>query len=402
MNKSLENLINRPIESIILIGLFIRPFIAESAFKLLGLFIDITFIVLIFLYIFKKPLPRKPIDWACFIFFLSLMFSLIFTANITGGLLKFYQYTSLLFIFYFIRLNNILPKNKLLLIFSLSAFFVSVYSLRCLFFISAYVLKNYTLPNTFAAEFITRERAFSPFISPNLLAGYLAIVFMTCLGVTVKILAEKKKTLILPINITSLIIILITVFLTKSLGVLIILTIAIFLFLLLTKLINKKTLLIIALFISVFLSIANTRSKNINTYTQPNFSLSQRIDYTKNTLEIIKNHPWVGTGIGNFSLPQTRYTHNSYLQIWAELGLLPLLAWLAIVFIFLNRFILLLQTKVDYQELGIFLGGLVFLLHNLIDFSFFIGQVSFLWWAILGLVFHISDKTNDHNAKPAG
>ena len=36
-------------------------------------------------------------------------------------------------------------------------------------------------------------------------------------------------------------------------------------------------------------------------------------------------------------------------------------------------------------KIGLFCGGCAFLLHNLVDLSFYFSQVSFFWWIILGL-----------------
>jgi O-antigen ligase len=121
-------------------------------------------------------------------------------------------------------------------------------------------------------------------------------------------------------------------------------------------------------------------------FTQPLFSLHKRVLYWKESIEIIRQHPFKGIGIGNLSLKETRFSHNSYLQLWAETGILGLLSWLGIIFIFLTENIKKIKLSSNKKFLaGIISGGVAFLLHNLIDFSFFIPQISFLWWVILGM-----------------
>ena len=110
--------------------------------------------------------------------------------------------------------------------------------------------------------------------------------------------------------------------------------------------------------------------------------LARRILVIDTELKIIKEHPLKGVGLGSFSLKESRYSHNSYLQIWAETGIIGFMLWLVIVFLFLKKFFL---AKNKTYNIAIFCAGLTFLIHNLIDFSFFISGVSFLWWVVLGL-----------------
>ena len=56
-----------------------------------------------------------------------------------------------------------------------------------------------------------------------------------------------------------------------------------------------------------------------------------RLNYWADSLKIIKVYPWTGTGLGNFNLTYARYAHNSYLQIWAEMGILGIIAFLWLI-----------------------------------------------------------------------
>ena len=73
-----------------------------------------------------------------------------------------------------------------------------------------------------------------------------------------------------------------------------------------------------------------------------------RLIFWKNTLAMVRDHPWLGVGLGNFKLHYPLYhraveldwtfdeehqlerTHNDHLQILAEVGLLGLVAWISI------------------------------------------------------------------------
>jgi len=77
-------------------------------------------------------------------------------------------------------------------------------------------------------------------------------------------------------------------------------------------------------------------------------SLSLRVIFWRNTLEMVGDHPWFGVGLGNFKLLYPLYhravvvdwtfdeehqllkVHNDHLQCLAETGLVGLLAWLSL------------------------------------------------------------------------
>jgi len=119
-------------------------------------------------------------------------------------------------------------------------------------------------------------------------------------------------------------------------------------------------------------------------YLQPIFSTMMRLNYWRDTLKIIKFTPLTGLGLGNFNLAQSRYAHNSYLQLWAEMGILgPLtILWLIILVIKSS----LKNIRDSYYIAGLFISNIVFLLHNFIDFTFFLPEVAVIWWTIFGLI----------------
>ena len=84
----------------------------------------------------------------------------------------------------------------------------------------------------------------------------------------------------------------------------------------------------------------------------------------------------------------SHYSHNVFLQIMAETGVLGLLSFLGIVFMFLKTGLSRIRVRSWRQGLsiGLFCAGCFFLIHNLDDLSFYFGQVSLFWWAILGLL----------------
>lgn len=346
-------------------------------------------------YSLSKHIKIKLIDKALLIFFLSLLLSTLNSNNILVNLSQIYKYLSLTAVFYIARLCNKNERKQILYVLLLSAILISLYSLHYLFFGSQFTLE-YLSENSanciFAKEFLASKRAFVPFFSPNLLAGYLIAIIMICLNITVR--GKKEKEGLFFLSAFCLPVSALTLFFTKSTGGGLVFIIIFSLFLLLGKLLNKKNGLIIFSLIILFGAIAVNRELKEASFKKPLFSLNKKISYWKETVKIIEQHPLTGVGVGNFSLKETRAAHNSYLQIWAEMGILGLLSWLVIVFIFIKEGVKNLYSKSNYYNLGILMSGLSFLLYNLIDFSFFVSQSAFLFWIVLGFI------VNNENQAP--
>jgi O-antigen ligase len=126
-----------------------------------------------------------------------------------------------------------------------------------------------------------------------------------------------------------------------------------------------------------------------------------RLKVWRGTMEIIKNHPLTGTGLGTFafSFPPFRtsgitsrytYAHNDFLEFTSELGLLflPLLLWLIFsasrsgIRIFFN-------TKSSLKRgvsLGCTIGVLAIIIHSFFDFNLQIPANALLFFSYLGMI----------------
>ena len=380
---------------IILGYVFFRPFISEPPFWKLDAALNGLLLLSLAGYSLKKRLKIKLIDKVILIFFLSLFLSTINSNNIVAGLSQIYKYLALIAVFYIARLSNIKEQKQIFYVLLISTSLVSLYSLHFLFTVSQFALEYLSKNNItylFAEEFLAPKRAFVPFFSPNLLAGYLITVIMICLNIIIQKRKEKKSLFVL--SVFCLCLSALTLFFTKSVGGWLVFIITSSLFLLLGKLLNKKSILIIFSLVILLGAIAVNRELNAPCFKKPLFSLEKRISYWKETVKIIGLHPLIGVGVGNFSLKETRAAHNSYLQIWAETGILGIVSWLMIVFIFIKKGVKNLYSGKNYYSLGIFMSGLSFLFYNLIDYSFFISQSAFLFWMVLGFTVREEDRIN--------
>ena len=124
----------------------------------------------------------------------------------------------------------------------------------------------------------------------------------------------------------------------------------------------------------------------------------------KSALSILIDYPWTGTGLGTFKIiyPQymlpganeANFVHNSYLQIGSELGLPGLLAicYAAGVWIFrgLSRLTALSDRDNRILVQGLFLAGLCFCFHNLMDYDLYVPSLGLIGFMLLGLGGNIS------------
>jgi len=155
--------------------------------------------------------------------------------------------------------------------------------------------------------------------------------------------------------------------------------------------------LVILLFIGFFLTKPTIRERTISLFNFHHRSQLFRSLVWKGSLKMIKAHPFLGTGIGTFEVAypnykfggcSTKMAHNTYLQMGVEMGVLGIITYLSLIvtafFIFRER------LRESSSSERIFLGGLLsgsvaFLIHNLVDYSWYIPATGGLFWIVLAL-----------------
>lgn len=121
---------------------------------------------------------------------------------------------------------------------------------------------------------------------------------------------------------------------------------------------------------------------------------SNRFRYWLAALKMIKDHPFIGTGIGTFManfpayLPRitVSYAHNCYLQMWAETGIFSLFGFLAFIcsifYLSVKKFIL----SRDFFLLGLLAGVTGFLTHSFFESNLYSLRLAVLFWIWVGLI----------------
>ena len=119
-----------------------------------------------------------------------------------------------------------------------------------------------------------------------------------------------------------------------------------------------------------------------------------RFTIWKAALQMIKDNPFFGKGIGTFMDYSTKYittsspvyAHNCYLQIWAETGIFSLVSFLLFACSLLISGAKAFISRKDFWLLGLLCGTFGFFAHSFFDTQFYSLQLSFLFWTMAGLL----------------
>ena len=138
-------------------------------------------------------------------------------------------------------------------------------------------------------------------------------------------------------------------------------------------------------------------------------SANQRLNFYKKAIDLSFNKPFAGYGLGSWkyeSLPYDDdnnnndilvpyYTHNDFLQILFELGIIGLAAYLFFLIILFKK-ILFLEDKLRGILIIIFI---VFVINSLLNFPIHRSQEIIPFILIASMIFSYSKKTNESKGK---
>ncbi|MCM8780437.1 MAG: O-antigen ligase family protein [Candidatus Omnitrophica bacterium] len=314
------------------------------------------------------------IKYPLLLFTTSIFICLIFSQDRITSAKEIYKYIGGIILLVFTASLPTSEKNRVI------SYLVNVGLIISLLAIYQYTfgfshLVNYTgkkeITDLFTLDYISRRRPFLPFVTPNLLGGYLAMI------IPLGLIYKKKIWIVIPIAVALV--------LTASLGALLSLLVGLILYFYLKGGLNQKSIVPIFVILAIISLVFIFRSSAQKYHTQPIFSTLMRLNYWQDSLKIIKKYPLIGVGLGNFNLANSRYAHNSYLQLWAEMGVLGIIAFLWLVVAILKYNLERLKNHNRTTYIPLITSVVIFLVHNLIDFSFFLAEISFVWWVVMGL-----------------
>jgi O-antigen ligase len=255
------------------------------------------------------------------------------------------------------------------------------------------------------------------FLNHNHLAGYLEMVFPLGLG-----LLLMDRPILHPLLWSFLLIlILAALFFSMSRGgwiaVLIASGLMLAAFAVEKGLRRQKVAVVIAAFLLVagisFLGsdVLIERLQSLQNPDEPNLA-AIRLPVWAACVQLIRQHPWLGTGLGTFPWSFTavrppglgwrfREAHNDYLQIATELGLPVLIPVVWGLYLVFKIGFQALQQRAGQFRAGVTLGALggitAILVHSLIDFNIQITSNGILFSVLVGMIAaqgsHCADPT---------
>lgn len=253
------------------------------------------------------------------------------------------------------------------------------------------------------------NRLASFYLSPNHLAMYLAPGIIFGCFFLMNYFSEKKHARFAIVFLLS-VIMLIALYFTYSYAT----WLAVLFSVLLTFLISKQSKKNVSLFSLVlflifsFLLISQSRTQKFSDLiaVSERSSISSRMMIWHVSIELIKKHPLVGIGPGNFqnaylsmqpyfppylewAVPQP---HNIFLAFWLQTGILGLLGFLLLLFfIFKTLLVLIKNNKSATLAAPLFAFFLYTVLHGLVDTTYWKNDLAFLFWICLFLTLSLKN-----------
>ncbi len=261
------------------------------------------------------------------------------------------------------------------------------------------------------------------YVNKNHLAGYLEMAIPLSLGMMLTRIDRGKK-IILGYGVVLMIVALVMT-LSRGGWIGFSVSLALALFLLAKKGYYSKTFISFSIFGLIIVSILAVigATSIINRISQTEEAVNKPISYNfrvklwLGSLEIIKENPFLGTGLGTFgsAFPKYRprntdqlniWTHNDYLQAISEMGIfiLPIILW--IIFVTLKSgFMTFLKTRSKFKEgvaFGATCGISAILIHSLVDFNLHIMANALFFTILTGmLMVPFEPKKQKKNRKKA-
>lgn len=383
------------IELFALGAVFFLPFSKSAA--------EITLVVALALWILRKwpwdeRFPSiKPFNTAYLLFLAFTLLSLIHVPQehwtlVLRGFWKWLRWIAAFFMFYELALN---PKR----IHRFLGVFLLMIGLVCLngayqLFAGMDLVKNYSIhiPGRFM-------RLKSSLGSPNSLACFLSM----SLPLTFYLWLKQKTWSLKSGGILALLILIAVALLTTlSRGAVLGLLVAAFLYLAFRG--NIKTLLLVVFSTALlFFSSKLFFSNFVSSLNFKDITIGERFRFWQISWDMIRAHPLVGNGVNMYyqkfsefapaSESYRGYAHNCYLQMWSEIGIFGLIAFLwPLVFVLgKNMFI---KKTMDYNlNNAIGLSLVAYLTQAFFDTNFYSFQVATLFWIFWGVYVALENKT---------
>lgn len=319
------------------------------------------------------------------VYFFSAVTSVSTTENI-----NIFMLTCAFILFYFVIINSVDTRKKMNMLIYMFIFSATISSI--------YGLYQYKFGDLYSAAWLDsnmfediKMRAYSTFENPNVFGEFLLLVVPINLAL---LFDEKKFTrkllllFMLAINVLAL-----TLTFSRGCWLGILIAIAIFLVSVDRRFIALGVLgLLVAPFILPDTII--NRFTSIGNMTDT--STSYRVWIWMGIIAMLKDYWLSGVGLGVTSFNKvypvyaysgivTDHSHNLYMQIIIENGLLGLIMFVGMIYNFYKETIISISKKRDLVLLGIISAMVGFLIQSMTDHTWYNYRVVLVFWTVIGL-----------------
>jgi tetratricopeptide (TPR) repeat protein len=340
---------------------------------------------------------RTPFDLPALLLILIIIISIYLSVYPYASRIHTYKIINYLLIGSFL-MNNTSRKQYLIRLVWAIVIFGGVYAIAALFLLKG----NFLGYKIFSLE---QHHITFTFVNHNHFAGFLELVIWLCIGLVLSSSGIKRLCfVILGICIA------VAILFTLSRGGIIGVSGGLILFCVMSAHYRraKKSILLLMAFLAVVLFTVSMLGgfdrvfERMGTLKTPAITGESRFGIWKDTINIIKNNLWIGTGIGTFKYIYPKYqtesvkfafnhAHNSYLELTSEIGIIGIVCFFSIIVILFAVVIRRLDFQHDKQLQAIGIGSLSgcfsLLIHEVTDFNLYIPSNAFLFTVCASISF---------------
>jgi len=390
----------------------LKTFGALGAVKIGNLLISVAAFVLVSMYFLKKTIFKEkiivPKGWIVLALFgiictLSIFYSIDAPSSLSSAI---YLWSCIFLIVMLVNLLDSIKRIKVIFLFFIAVGLIaSVEAIGEYFFQLPWYLAHAN-PQMLeghrdVAQLVQTHRTPTLFMWPNTFCGFLIMVLplAAALGLGTQKLSTKLRMGVLCV------IFLYALFIELSISCWLSLFLAtlIFSFYLMqdmkvTQL--KSWVMMTVSALGLILTVVVIKKFNFSHMN----SFSSRMQFLNHAYYLIKNHPFIGNGWDSFGTASaayakdingwTNYAHNSYVQIFSELGLYGIVNF-TLFLVCLWKAARLILTPKYHEHRWLILGLLIAISSCLIDncFSYTMLKAStaFYWWVLVAVLFSLKE-----------
>lgn len=388
----LINTINILIEASLYLLLFGITF-SNSAAEIFSISIIAFFIIKKALLRQFKP-PKTPVNLILYVIFAVVFITFLRSAYLNESIRGALRVVK--FIILFFALTEFFTEDDL----RIRRAFWAIMGVACFTFLNGIFQSVFGFDILRHHEITGDSRILASFVHPNDFGGYIIFILPLALCFLNRSLKRGGRVLLMMNCLLGAYCLLKTSSRAAWLGVLIGIVVYFFLY-------KKKALIIVPFVVLLFVLLTpHSFERIMNLFAAEHTSVWERAQLWKGTWNMVKVHPFLGFGINTFSryfleykpaaYAEIRYTHNSYLQMWSEIGIFGLSAYLALIFTVLIKTLRGMHEKLKkgfmgFVLLGSIAGYIAFLIQAGLDTNLYSLVLTTLFWIMNAYILSINN-----------